>query len=135
MGIGAMVGAGIFALLGEASAIAGSAVYISFVIGGLIALSSAYSLGKLGAAFPSSGGIIEYLDLRRPIFKKTAAYGHFGRNEPEFTWERTDRADKLRRLVESVDLADQRRLSGFMHELNSGGELSAEARRWWINRY
>ena len=61
MGIGAMVGAGIFALLGEASAIAGSAVYISFVIGGVVALSSAYSLGKLGAAFPSSGGIIEYL--------------------------------------------------------------------------
>jgi amino acid transporter len=61
MGIGAMVGAGIFALLGEASAIAGSAVYISFIIGGFVALSSAYSLGKLGAAFPSSGGIIEYL--------------------------------------------------------------------------
>ena len=61
MGIGAMVGAGIFALLGEASAIAGSAVYISFIVGGIVALSSAYSLGKLGAAFPSSGGIIEYL--------------------------------------------------------------------------
>jgi len=61
MGVGAMVGAGIFALLGEASAIAGSAVYISFIIGGIVALSSAYSLGKLGAAFPSSGGIIEYL--------------------------------------------------------------------------
>ena len=61
MGIGAMVGAGIFALLGEASVIAGSAVYISFIVGGIIALSSAYSLGKLGAAFPSSGGIIEYL--------------------------------------------------------------------------
>ena len=61
MGIGAMVGAGIFALLGEASSIAGSAVYISFIVGGVVALSSAYSLGKLGAAFPSSGGIIEYL--------------------------------------------------------------------------
>jgi amino acid transporter len=61
MGIGAMVGAGIFALLGEASAIAGSAVYISFIAGGIVALASAYSLGKLGATFPSSGGIIEYL--------------------------------------------------------------------------
>ena len=61
MGIGAMVGAGIFALLGEASSIAGSAVYISFIVGGVVALASAYSLGKLGAAFPSSGGIIEYL--------------------------------------------------------------------------
>jgi S-adenosylmethionine synthetase len=40
--------------------------------------------------------IIEYLDLRRPIFKKTAAYGHFGRSEPEFTWERTDRVRDLR---------------------------------------
>ncbi len=41
-------------------------------------------------------GIIETLNLRRPIFKKTAAYGHFGRSEPEFTWERTDKADALR---------------------------------------
>jgi len=61
MGIGAMVGAGIFALLGEASAISGSAVYISFIIGGIIAVFSGYSLGKLGARYPSSGGIIEYL--------------------------------------------------------------------------
>ena len=37
-------------------------------------------------------GIIESLDLRRPIYQKTAAYGHFGRNEPEFTWEATDKA-------------------------------------------
>jgi S-adenosylmethionine synthetase len=41
-------------------------------------------------------GIIESLQLRRPIFKKTAAYGHFGRTEPEFTWELTDKADALR---------------------------------------
>jgi S-adenosylmethionine synthetase len=41
-------------------------------------------------------GIIEYLNLRRPIYKKTAAYGHFGRNEEEFTWERTDKAEALR---------------------------------------
>ena len=61
MGIGSMVGAGIFALLGEASAISGSAVYISFIMGGVIALFSGYSLGKLGARFPSSGGMIEYL--------------------------------------------------------------------------
>jgi S-adenosylmethionine synthetase len=44
-------------------------------------------------------GIIESLSLRRPIFKKTAAYGHFGRTEPEFTWERTDKADALRRAA------------------------------------
>ncbi|BBD78103.1 methionine adenosyltransferase [Hydrogenophilus thermoluteolus] len=40
--------------------------------------------------------IIETLDLRRPIYTKTAAYGHFGREEPEFTWERTDKAAALR---------------------------------------
>ena len=40
--------------------------------------------------------IRRYLDLHRPIFQKTAAYGHFGREEPDFTWERTDRADALR---------------------------------------
>jgi len=44
-------------------------------------------------------GIIEYLNLRRPIYKQTAAYGHFGRNEPEFTWERTDKAEALRAFV------------------------------------
>ncbi len=42
-------------------------------------------------------GIIKHLDLRRPIYKKTAAYGHFGRSEPEFTWERTDKADFLKK--------------------------------------
>ena len=41
-------------------------------------------------------GIIDYLDLRRPIFKKTAAYGHFGRSEPEFTWEQTGKAADLK---------------------------------------
>jgi len=40
-------------------------------------------------------GIIQMLDLRRPIFSKTAAYGHFGREEPEFTWEKTDKAEAL----------------------------------------
>jgi len=42
-------------------------------------------------------GIIDSLDLRRPVYKKTAAYGHFGRSEPEFTWERTDKAAVLRK--------------------------------------
>ncbi len=44
-------------------------------------------------------GIIRMLDLLRPIYRKTAAYGHFGRDEPEFTWEATDRADALRAAV------------------------------------
>ncbi len=50
--------------------------------------------------FPlTPGGIIRYLDLRRPIFRKTAWGGHFGRCEPEFTWEKTDRADELAEAV------------------------------------
>ncbi len=44
-------------------------------------------------------GMIEHLKLRRPIYKKTAAYGHFGRNEPEFTWERTDMAEVLKKAA------------------------------------
>src|SRR5262249_18077290 len=44
-------------------------------------------------------GIIEALDLRRPVYKATAAYGHFGRSGPGFTWERTDRADALRKVA------------------------------------
>jgi S-adenosylmethionine synthetase len=41
-------------------------------------------------------GIIQSLDLLRPIYSKTAAYGHFGRDEPEFTWENTDKAAAIR---------------------------------------
>ncbi|MDR1922762.1 MAG: methionine adenosyltransferase [Planctomycetaceae bacterium] len=44
-------------------------------------------------------GIINSLDLRRPIYRKTAAGGHFGRNEPEFTWEKTDKVDELKKAV------------------------------------
>jgi S-adenosylmethionine synthetase len=46
--------------------------------------------------------IIERLDLRRPIFQKTAAYGHFGRPEPTFSWERTDHAEDFRKAAESL---------------------------------
>jgi len=44
-------------------------------------------------------GIIEHLKLRRPIYRKTAVYGHFGRDDPEFTWERTDKVDELRSIA------------------------------------
>ena len=44
-------------------------------------------------------GIISQLDLKRPIYRKTAGYGHFGRNEPEFTWEKTDKADALKKAA------------------------------------
>jgi S-adenosylmethionine synthetase len=63
--------------------------------------TSAISEDKLSAlireVFPlKPKAIIEYLDLLRPIYKKTAAYGHFGRTEPEFTWERTDKVNILK---------------------------------------
>jgi S-adenosylmethionine synthetase len=45
------------------------------------------------------GAIIRDLDLRRPIFKKTAAYGHFGREDPDFTWEATNRTEELKAAV------------------------------------
>ena len=67
---------------------------------------STFGTGKLPEAelstkvrehFPlTPKGIIEYLDLRRPIYRPTAAFGHFGRTEPDFTWESTDAAIKLR---------------------------------------
>jgi S-adenosylmethionine synthetase len=44
-------------------------------------------------------GIIEHLNLRRPIYRKTAVYGHFGRDDPDFTWERTDKAEELKKHV------------------------------------
>ena len=44
-------------------------------------------------------GIVNMLDLLRPIYTKTAAYGHFGRNEPEFSWEATDKAATLKKAV------------------------------------
>ncbi len=61
LGIGSMVGAGIFALLGEAAALAGSAVWLSFLVAGVIALLTGYSFVQMGIRFPSRGGIVEYL--------------------------------------------------------------------------
>jgi S-adenosylmethionine synthetase len=46
--------------------------------------------------------LIERLDLRRPIYRRTAAYGHFGRNEPDFTWERTDHAADFKKACEAL---------------------------------
>ncbi len=61
LGIGSMVGAGIFIVIGEAGDIAGNLVTVSFLIGAIIALFSGYSLAKLAIRYPSRGGIIEYL--------------------------------------------------------------------------
>jgi amino acid transporter len=61
LGIGSMIGAGIFALLGEAGAVAGAAVWISFLIGGVVALLLGYVCAKLGMTYPSRGGLITYL--------------------------------------------------------------------------
>jgi len=61
IGVGAMVGAGIFSLLGPAGEVAGAAVWLSFMIAGFIALLQGYSFAKLGSKFPSGSGMIEYL--------------------------------------------------------------------------
>lgn len=61
LGIGSMVGAGIFIVIGQAGAIAGNIVWLSFVFGGIAALLSGYSLAKLALRYPSRGGIVEYL--------------------------------------------------------------------------
>ncbi|WP_457560954.1 APC family permease [Caminibacter sp.] len=61
LGIGCMVGVGIFIVIGLAGSIAGNLVWVSFVVGGIIALLSGYSLAKLAIRYPSRGGIIEYL--------------------------------------------------------------------------
>jgi len=61
LGLGSMVGAGIFIVIGQAGSIAGDIVWLSFVFGGILALLSGYSLAKLAIRYPSRGGIIEYL--------------------------------------------------------------------------
>jgi amino acid transporter len=61
LGVGSMVGAGIFALLGEAAKLAGSAVWISFLLAGVITLLTGYSFVQMGLRYPSRGGIVEYL--------------------------------------------------------------------------
>jgi len=61
LGIGSMVGAGIFIVIGQAGAMAGNIVWLSFVFGGMIALLSGYSLAKLAVRYQSRGGIVEYL--------------------------------------------------------------------------
>ena len=61
LGIGAMVGAGIFALLGETGAVAGNATWLSFLLGGLVATLLGYVVAKLGVRYPSRGGLVTYL--------------------------------------------------------------------------
>jgi amino acid transporter len=62
MGIGAMVGAGIFALLGVVGLLAGEETYLSFLLGGVVAVLSGYSYAKLAARYPDAGGLVEYFD-------------------------------------------------------------------------
>jgi len=61
IGVGAMVGAGIFSLLGAAGEVAGAAVWLSFVLAGIVAGFQGYSFGKLGARYPSAAGLLEYV--------------------------------------------------------------------------
>src|SRR5690606_13199328 len=77
MGVGAMVGAGIFALLGEAGAIAWSAVWLSFLIAGIIAALQGYSFARLGTKHASAEGLMGYL---------AAGYGRASRVTSIFSW-------------------------------------------------
>jgi amino acid transporter len=61
IGVGAMVGAGIFSLLGAAGEVAGAAVWLSFLIAGFVAILNGYSFAKFGARYPSAGGLLEYI--------------------------------------------------------------------------
>src|SRR5688572_19487856 len=61
IGVGSMVGAGIFSLLGAAGELAGAAVWLSFLIAGAIAMLQGYSFAKLGSSFPSAAGMLEYV--------------------------------------------------------------------------
>jgi len=61
IGVGAMVGAGIFSLLGAAGAVAGAAVWLSFLLAGIVAGLQGYSFAKFGARYPSAGGLLEYV--------------------------------------------------------------------------
>lgn len=87
-------------------------VQVAYVIGGTSPIEinvDTFGTGKISEAkliriIPkifdlSPGGIIRQLNLLRPIFRKTACYGHFGREEPEFTWERKDKVKELKRLL------------------------------------
>ena len=67
-------------------------------------------VGPVGTAREQPAAIRRDLDLHRPIFQKTAAYGHFGREDRDFTWERTDRADELRRAA-GLETGDPARVS------------------------
>src|SRR3954452_597208 len=61
IGVGAMVGAGIFSLLGAAGEVAGAAVWVSFLIAGVVAILQGYSFARLGARYPTAGGLLEYV--------------------------------------------------------------------------
>ncbi len=87
-------------------------IQLAFAIGGSEPISlfvdtfgtSKVDVAKIYAAIKENFALnpaemIEELDLRRPIFRKTAAYGHFGRNEPEFSWEKLDKVDELKKLL------------------------------------
>ena len=87
-------------------------IQLSYVIGGTSPLSiniNTFGTAKINEeelvkiipqVFQLSPGLmIKELDLLRPIYRKTAAYGHFGRTEPEFTWERTDKVNELQKFL------------------------------------
>ena len=78
IGVAAMVGAGIFSLLGAAGEVAGAAVWLSFLLAGGIAALQGYSFAKLGARYPSAGGLLEYV-------VRGFGDGHFGQVRPRLS--------------------------------------------------
>ena len=73
----------------------------------------------------SPDGIIEALDLRRPIYRKTAAYGHFGRKEEAFLWERTDKVEELRKATGVNGTAESKAKSAAKAKAKNGAKASA----------
>ena len=82
IGVGAMVGAGIFSLLGSAGAVAGAAVWLSFLLAGGIAALQGYSFAKLGSRYPTAGGLLEYVNRGYGVghVATTTAWLTFGAN-------------------------------------------------------
>ena len=91
IGVVSMVGAGIFALLGAAGAVAGAAVWLSFLIAGGVAILQGYSFAKLGARYPSAGGLLELGQGLRQAVER----------------EDYERAAQLRDLIRQKEASDE----------------------------
>ena len=127
LGVGAMVGAGIFALLGQAGAVAGSAVWISFLLAGVMSTALGYTLVKFAMRWPSSGGLIVYLSARLPqppagrgrrlarVPHRDRRRGRHGRRVVRRLRRGRDRRRTVRRLAVQAVRRGARRVRGVAH--------------------